>query len=60
MTDEERKDYELDKTEKEAGFGGGGSPRATVRDLSKAQKAELYNENVYARAEERLKKLAGV
>ena len=45
MTPEERKDYELDKTEREEGFGSG-PPRATVRDLSKEQKARLYNENV--------------
>ena len=61
MTPEERKDYELDKTEREEGFGSG-PPRATVRDLSKEQKAELYNEEEELEVESinRLSKLAGV
>ena len=62
MTPEERKDYELDKTEREEGFGSG-PPRATVRDLSKAQKAELYNEEeeeLEFESINRLSKLAGV
>ena len=61
MTPEERHDYELDKTEREEGFGSG-PPRATVRDLSKEQKAELYNEEEELEVESinRLSKLAGV